>query len=115
MTYILKHGETLQDALHRISVEEIDFAEHKLSSNGTDPKTIHQVRKAIKRTRALLRLARPLMTAKQFKRENALLRTAAQNLSGSRDADVMLPLSDLPRLLRETGELFRVVNGFEGE
>jgi 2-dehydro-3-deoxyphosphooctonate aldolase (KDO 8-P synthase) len=29
------------------------------------------------------------------------------------DAEVMLPIRDLPRLLKETGELFRVVNGFE--
>jgi 2-dehydro-3-deoxyphosphooctonate aldolase (KDO 8-P synthase) len=29
------------------------------------------------------------------------------------DADVMIPLNDLPRLLRETGEVFRVVNRFE--
>ncbi len=29
------------------------------------------------------------------------------------DAEVMLQMRDLPRLLRETGELFRVVRGFE--
>jgi CHAD domain len=46
---------------------------------------LHQVRLAIKRLRAILRLLRPLVSETFFKRENARLRTAARRLARLRD------------------------------
>jgi CHAD domain-containing protein len=49
---------------------------------------LHQVRLAIKRLRAILRLLRPLVSKTFFKRENARLRSAARRLARLRDLAV---------------------------
>ena len=51
---------------------------------------MHETRKALKRLRALLRLLRPTIGEKRFKRENAALRRCARRLAGARDAEVMI-------------------------
>jgi CHAD domain-containing protein len=51
---------------------------------------VHSARKAVKKERSLLRLARGSISPKQRRRENRALRQAARRLSGVRDADVMI-------------------------
>jgi hypothetical protein len=46
---------------------------------------VHNARKAIKKERSLLRLARGAMPSEQRRRENAALREAARRLSTARD------------------------------
>ncbi|WP_354701522.1 CHAD domain-containing protein [Paraconexibacter sp. AEG42_29] len=61
---------------------------------------IHSARKSVKKTRALVRLARPAIGEKRYRKANASLREAGGTLSGARDADVML---DVIADLRESG------------
>jgi CHAD domain-containing protein len=61
--------------------------------------TVHEVRKALKRLRALLRLVRGELGGKRYARENASLRDCGRRLAGARDAEVML--STLDALVRE--------------
>jgi CHAD domain-containing protein len=51
----------------------------------TEDKSIHKVRTAIKRLRALLRLLRPAIGDRTFQQENTALREAAQHLAPLRD------------------------------
>ena len=56
----------------------------------SDPESgIHEARKSLKRTRALLRLVRPGLGETQFRRSNDRLRDIARMLSAARDRDVV--------------------------
>ena len=64
-------------------------------SSDDDPvEAVHAARKAIKKERSLLRLARAALPAKQRRAENAALRRAARGLSDARDAEVMVQTLD---------------------
>ena len=92
MAYKFGVDESVATAIVRCGREQLDRAVSELSEGiGEDPvKAIHDARKAIKKERSLLRLARGAMPARQRRRENAALREAARRLSGARDADVMI-------------------------
>jgi CHAD domain-containing protein len=51
---------------------------------------VHDARKRLKKTRSLLRLARPGLRKRDYRAQNAALRDAGRALSGARDADVMV-------------------------
>jgi len=89
--------ETLQKGLRRIAAEQIDLALALAADTGGAPgPRIHDMRKAVKKLRALLRLLAPVMAGARA--ENALLRDAANGISATRDAEVMaLTLQDLLR------------------
>ena len=72
--------------------EQLDRAVLELSEDvSTDPiSAVHAARKAIKKERSLLRLARGAMPREQRRRENAALREAGRYLSGVRDSDVLI-------------------------
>jgi CHAD domain-containing protein len=82
---------------------QLDLAIGLLEDCSTDAveleHTVHEIRKAIKRLRALLRLQRRALGPKRFARENAALRDCGGRLAGARDAAVM------------AGTLARVVDG----
>jgi len=61
--------------------------------------SVHEARKALKRARAALRLLRPRLGARAYRRENHALRDAARPLSMLRDARVLL--DTLEELARE--------------
>lgn len=62
---------------------------------GDEPaKAIHEARKSLKKTRALLRLVRPALGDGVYRAENAALRDAAAQLSATRDADVLVATVD---------------------
>ena len=52
--------------------------------------TVHEVRKSLKRLRALLRLVRHALGPEEYRRENAALRDAARPLAEVRDAKVFV-------------------------
>ncbi len=88
--------EDVRAAIRRCAREQAILAERQLS-NGTkrDPvDAVHKARKAIKKERALLRLARGAMPKRQRASENQELRDIARTLSGTRDADVMIETLD---------------------
>ncbi len=59
-----------------------------------DEHAVHETRKALKRLRALLRLLARELGEQTYSRENAALRDIAAQLSGARDAAVMLATLD---------------------
>jgi len=95
VSYRLAAGEPVEAGLRRIATEQLDLA---LGEVG-DPKrdrhvAIHEARKACKRLRGLLRLARTGLGDQVYRRENVALRDAARRLSGLRDAEALLETYD---------------------
>jgi CHAD domain-containing protein len=92
MSYALTFDEEPGRSLRRVAREQLEAAAVQLEDeHGDDPvEAVHDVRKRLKKTRALLRLARPGMPDDAYRRENAALRDAGRALSGTRDADVMV-------------------------
>jgi CHAD domain-containing protein len=92
MAYKFRPDESVRPAILRCAREQLDRAVSELSEgiNGDPVEAVHSARKAIKKERSLLRLARGAMPRAQRRRENDILRHAAGGLSGARDADVMI-------------------------
>ena len=92
MAYKFGSDEPVRRAIVRCSGEQLDRAILELSERvDTDPVgAVHNARKAIKKERSLLRLARGAMSDKQRQCANAALRQVARRLSDARDADVMI-------------------------
>jgi CHAD domain-containing protein len=90
MSYSLSFTETPAEAVERVRREQLGAAADELDEHAEDPvEAVHDARKRIKKTRALLRLARPGMKRGAYRRRNHTLRDTARGLSGARDADVM--------------------------
>ncbi len=96
MAYEFGANESVRDAILRCAREQLDRAIAELSEGIKEhpSRAVHNARKAIKKERSLLRLARGAMPAKRRRRENAALRDAARGLSGARDAVVMTAALD---------------------
>jgi CHAD domain-containing protein len=99
MAYRLAIADRLEDAARQCARAELAGAIAQLEGTGApadgasarDPATaIHEARKHLKKTRALLRLVRPALGEAAYRRENAALRDAARRLSAVRDADVLV-------------------------
>lgn len=89
MVYRLSRGEAVHLAAVRIAEEELSAAIAQLRHHGDPHARVHTARKAIKRSRALLRLVRGGL-GPFFALENVTLRDAARRLSQRRDAAVAL-------------------------
>jgi len=86
---VLGGNESVSAGSRRIVDELIKSAIACIKQPSTDrEEDLHQVRLAIKRLRAILRLLRPLVSKTFFKRENARLRSAARRLARLRDLAV---------------------------
>lgn len=91
MAYHLKRKESAADGIRRIAGEEMARGETELLDPKMDPeKAVHEVRKRLKKLRALLRLVQPRMPGTVFREENRRFRDLGRTLSGARDADVVL-------------------------
>jgi CHAD domain-containing protein len=84
----LKKDEGIPDGVRRIARGRIDHAIDALADASEEG--VHDARKDMKKLRALLRLVRGEVGEKVFRREADTFRDAARELSGVRDADVML-------------------------
>jgi CHAD domain-containing protein len=95
MPYRLKFGEPVPEGIRRIAAEEMLSAAERLghATVKTRDEAIHEARKSVKKTRALLRLMRPEL-AKIHPAENARLRQIGQRLSEYRDAAVIVETFD---------------------
>jgi len=95
MAYRLKHGESVPKGVKRIAREEIESAvEYLRGRSGVDPdKAVHEVRKSIKKMRALLRLVAAGLDG-AYDQENARLRDIGRQLSELRDADAVIGAFD---------------------
>ncbi|MEJ2540359.1 MAG: CHAD domain-containing protein [Gemmatimonadota bacterium] len=91
MSYRFRRRERLGTGLRRALREQIDRATRSIEDAAQDPgATVHEVRKAVKRIRAGLRLARSCLGEPCFEEENRLYRDADHLLGGAREADVAL-------------------------
>jgi CHAD domain-containing protein len=96
--YRLEPGEGAAAGVRRIARGQIDLAVELLESadGGELDEAIHESRKAFKRLRALVRLARDGLGDEVYRRENETFRDAGRALSSVRDARVMVDtLEDL--------------------
>jgi len=89
MSYRIEKGESLASALGRIAAEEVDSALRELR-RGNRNTAIHNVRKSIKRLRALLRSLRVVFPEKLFRSEIQRLGKAGRKISPLRDVHVQL-------------------------
>jgi CHAD domain-containing protein len=98
MPYRLESDEGISAGITRCAAEQLDRAMVELREHAkTDPEAaLHAARKAIKKERSLLRLARGSVDPNRRRSENRTLRDAARGLSQSRDAEAMIQtLQDL--------------------
>lgn len=109
---------TAPGGLQGVVLEQLGAAVDLLESYprrpaGEQAETVHEVRKALKRARALLRLLRPQLDGGDFERESVALRDCGRRLSGARDAEVMVATLDElvrrhPRKLAGSGGVRRL-------
>ena len=89
MPYRFELTEKIAPAFGRIASEQIDRVIRDLTASKTGDVAVHESRKSLKRTRALLRLVRPGIPDAAFKASNAALRDIAQSFSADRDRHVL--------------------------
>ena len=85
--FAIGRREPLAVGLRRVTVDQFDVALRSMAQDPMDL-AVHEVRKATKRVRALLRLVRTQLGDERYRTENAVLRDTARLLSPLRDADV---------------------------
>jgi CHAD domain-containing protein len=91
-SYKLGAGEAVPRGIARIARGRIDHALDELEgrTDSSPEQAVHEARKDMKKLRAVVRLVRGEIGAQVYRRENECFRDAGQELSGLRDADVML-------------------------
>jgi CHAD domain-containing protein len=92
----LQPGEGAADGIRRIARGQIDEALDQLSGKGEGDigAAVHEARKSLKRLRAVVRLARDELGDDVYRHENATFRDAGRDLSGARDAAVLVETLD---------------------
>jgi CHAD domain-containing protein len=88
MAYRLKPREPFAAGFARIGLQQLDRVAGELASQHAAIDVVHQSRKSLKRIRALLRLARPVLGESVFQRENGRYRAMGQMLAAARDRHV---------------------------
>src|SRR5688572_28848189 len=96
MAYRMEFNEPPAAGARRVAAEQLEDAVGQLQNGmSDDPVTaVHEARKDLKKTRALLRLTRSGLPKSTYRSENRALRDAGRSLSGTRDADVMIQTVD---------------------
>src|SRR5882672_1152282 len=87
MPYRLRKNEPVAKGIKRLAAEQIDYARGQLAQTGDTEKAIHEARKSVKKTRALLRLV-------GYGAEDKRLRNIGRALSEVRDAAAMIQVFD---------------------
>ena len=87
-----KRQEKIEAATRDAALSLVDTARQDLAAleKMGEKETIHQVRVAMKRLRAFLRLVRGRLSEPEYQRINDRCRQLANDLSGSRDSDVAI-------------------------
>lgn len=87
MNLRLKQTESPGQAVRRVCRQHVDQALANLE-RAHQPEGVHEVRKEIKRMRAIFRLTRGSLSPKEYRKTAKLMRLAAKPLAASRDARV---------------------------
>jgi CHAD domain-containing protein len=108
MAFALKADESAAKGVKRLVRKQVASAVEGLTkrSGGKQEEAVHDARKRFKKVRALLRLVRPELGEKVYKRENARFRDAARPLSEVRDARVLVEALDALVERSDDGESF---------
>jgi CHAD domain-containing protein len=104
MGYRLRTDEEAADGVRRVARGQLDLAADQLAGKGEGDldTAVHESRKAFKRLRALVRVARDAVGDEAYRRENVAFRDAGRRLSATRDAAVMVEtLDDLTERYRD--------------
>jgi CHAD domain-containing protein len=94
--FCLRNDEPIPDGIRRIARGQLDQAHDELA-DGHKRKlatAVHDTRKAFKRLRAIVRLARGTLGEETYRRENIALRDGGRRLAGVRDASVLIETLD---------------------
>ncbi|MEC9368301.1 MAG: CHAD domain-containing protein [Pseudomonadota bacterium] len=121
MAFVLKPTEKVGKEISRLGCEQLGDAISRLTGPDRLDRSIHEARKCLKRSRALLALSQPAMSGKRFEREDRRIRKIARNLARVRDAHAMMEtvdklgttgglLSAAERLRKELGARVASVN-----
>jgi CHAD domain-containing protein len=96
MSFQLRPEESLRKNLRRIVRNQVDAALEELTAAPKGPRDeiVHEVRKSLKKVRAVLRLVRPVLGRKCYRRENTCFRDAARPLTEVRDARILIETLD---------------------
>ncbi len=86
----LSPEKSVTTQLFKATRKRIDSTSDALKKKQLDDEDVHEARKALKKTRAALRLLRPGLKDSIYRRVNGALRDAARPLSTVRDAKVLL-------------------------
>jgi CHAD domain-containing protein len=87
MAFCFKRKEPVRKGIRRLATERIESALDCLK-DVRRAEAVHEVRKDIKKVRAILKLARPDMPKKDYRHQTEILRKAASELAATRDAYV---------------------------
>ncbi|ABE60235.1 CHAD domain-containing protein [Chromohalobacter israelensis] len=91
MSYRVSMQEPTEASVQRIAIQQIEHAQAALRDREADPVTaIHALRQRCKKLRALLRLVRPALGEKRYRRENRRFRDLARRVAGNRDDQVLV-------------------------
>ena len=91
MPFRFRRKEAIPEGVRRIVREKVDesVADLLAQTHKTPDQAIHDVRRNCKKIRAVLRLVRPELGERIFRRENAWYRDTGRALAGNRDAFVL--------------------------
>jgi CHAD domain-containing protein len=96
MSFQLRPEESLRKSLRRIVRNQMDAVLEELTAAPKGPRdeVVHEVRKSLKKIRAVLRLVRPVIGEKVYRRENTCFRDAGRPLTEVRDARILIETLD---------------------
>jgi CHAD domain-containing protein len=96
VAYCFERGEPVPEGIRRIAREQLEGAIDSLHRKGKHDEAIHDARRRVKKTRALLRLVK-LELGEVYDPENIRLRDAGRVLSEFRDAAAIIESFDALR------------------
>src|SRR5262245_49986710 len=92
MSFELRIDEALPDGIHRIAEKVRECVDG--SSKASRDEMVHEARKGLKKLRALVRLVRPGVGGKLYRRENIAFRDISRPLTEVRDAKILVEALD---------------------
>ncbi len=111
--FALRRDESAGEALRRIVIEQVDLMFWHLLRLGASDDHLHEVRKASKRARAVLRMVGDEVSTESYREFNSTLRDVARHLSEIRSSFVRVETID--DLVEESEPLAEIVTELRRE